>query len=121
MRLLLDAHVPNALAEQLRRHGVDTVALATWRGGVYRTVADDRVLALAVQEGRVLVTNDRKTVTPLLRALAEIGYHHQGVIFLGARALRSSGVGGLVRAILRLVAARGEDDWTDRVEYLRPG
>ena len=44
--------------------------------------ADDRVLALSVQEGRVLVTNDRKTVTPLLMGLAEIGHHHPGVIFL---------------------------------------
>ena len=43
MRLLLDAHLPHALAEAFRQQDIDAVALTEWRGGHYLGASDDHV------------------------------------------------------------------------------
>jgi predicted nuclease of predicted toxin-antitoxin system len=118
MRLLLDSHVATALAEQLRRHGVDAVALPEWSGGSYTAARDDDLLRVAHADGRVLVTFDRQTIPPLLMDFAETGEHHGGVILVSSRAYRANDVGGLLRALLELVGRRGGEDWEDVAVYL---
>jgi len=108
-----------ALARQLRRHGVDVESLATWRSGAYRTVADPHVLAAAHADSRVLVTCDLETIPTLLGELAEAGQHHTGVVLVSAYTYRPDDVGGLLRALSQLVSEQGDEDWTDRVHYLK--
>jgi predicted nuclease of predicted toxin-antitoxin system len=120
MRLLLDAHVPLILAKQLQNHGVDAVALEHWRDGEFRHADDEQILAAAYEEGRSLVTYDRRTIPPILRDWAEMEQHHAGVVLISARAIRPHEVGHLLRALRALVEESGDNDWQDQIVYLRP-
>ncbi|MCL4371672.1 MAG: DUF5615 family PIN-like protein [Chloroflexi bacterium] len=119
MRLLLDSHVARALAEQLRGHGIDAVALPEWNGGNYRNADDEKLLSLAHADRRVLVTFDCQTIPPLLKEIAETGQHHGGVVLVSSRTFRANDVGGLLHALLSLFGQRGDADWEDVAVYLR--
>jgi len=118
MRLLLDSHLPRALAEQLVSRNVDTVHLADWMGGDMRSAADEQLLEAARLDGRVLVSADCRTLPPMLKEWAESGRSHGGVILIDGRRLHLSDVGALLRALCQLSARLPSDDWTDRVVYL---
>src|SRR5450830_577240 len=115
MRLLLDSHVARALAEQLRGHGIDAVALPEWKGGNYRNLDDESLLSLAYADGRVLVTFDCQTIPTLLKSIAEMGQHHAGVILVSSHTFRANDVGRLLHALLSLSERRGDADWEDAV------
>jgi predicted nuclease of predicted toxin-antitoxin system len=119
MRLLLDAHLSPAIARQLQREGVDAVALRDWLGGSHRQALDDQILAVAASDQRVLVTYDRRTIPPLLKEWAETSQQHAGVVLVDEQTLQPADIGGLLRALRALVAEHGDDDWQDRVIFLR--
>lgn len=120
MKLLLDGHLPSALARQLQSRQVDAVTLAAWFDGDYRRSPDSLILARALVEQRVLITYDLHTIPALLMDLAESNAHHAGVILVHHSTFRSDDVGGLLRAILELVQEQEHEDWQDRVMYLKP-
>jgi predicted nuclease of predicted toxin-antitoxin system len=119
MKILLDVHVPLAVAVQLRRRDVDAVSVAEWQDKKYREAPDRDILLAAHTDERILVTYDRKTIPKLLIAWSDIGLHHAGVILIDSQAIRPQDIGGLVRALRRFVEDHGEEDWTDRADYLR--
>lgn len=119
MRLLLDAHISPAVARSLQHEGFDAVAVRDWLEGIHRSAPDDQLLAAAAVDDRVLVTFDRRTIPPLLKEWAETGHHHAGVILVDEKTVRPNDVGGLVRALRRLIDAAGAESWHDRVVYLR--
>ena len=55
MRFHLDEHLPHAIAEGLRRRGIDVTT--TVEAGL-RGASDDVHLAYALEQQRVIVTND---------------------------------------------------------------
>lgn len=76
LRFLLDEHYPGWLAEALSDDGVDSVALSAHRPEL-RGADDAAVLAAAVAEGRVVVTED---VTTFRAAIAQVPAH-VGVVY----------------------------------------
>jgi predicted nuclease of predicted toxin-antitoxin system len=102
IRLLLDEHYPGWLAEALAADGIDTVALIAHRPEL-RGVDDRGVLEAAVQEGRVVVTED---VTIFAAAIALVG-DHIGVVYCHhARYPRTrAGLHRLHRALATLCGA----------------
>ena len=118
MRILLDAHLSIALAKQLRRNGMDVDGLHGWMSGSYLEQSDDRILAAARSDGRVLVTRDCRTILSLLREWAASGRHHAGVILVSRATFRSSDVGRLLRALLNVAAESGDESWEDKVIFL---
>ena len=119
MRLILDEHVALAVKHGLERSGIDVVAVADWRDGTIRSSKDHPILIAAASEQRVLVTFDLKTLMTLARTLVEDGRHHAGIIFIDDKTFRQDDIGGIVRAVHKVVAESGDDDWQDRVEFLR--
>ena len=76
LRYFFDEHVVDAIAEQLRRRGVD-VLTAHAAGMANQGIHDDAVLRYAADSGRVLVTQDRD--------FSDLAYKiqpHEGVIML---------------------------------------
>ena len=75
MRLLLDQSTDRRLGAMLRQHGHDVLIVGV---DYPHSLPDDRVLAVARQVGRILVTQDRDFGELVFR------YHrpHAGVIFL---------------------------------------
>ena len=82
MRLILDIHIPAAVARGLQKHGIDVVTAATWDNGVIRTATDSVILTVATAEERVLVSYDTKTLPPLAKDWAERGLRHAGLILI---------------------------------------
>ena len=69
--------------------------------------------------GLTLVTYDRRTIPPLLKAWAEEGRKHGGVIFVDEKTISPSDPGGLARSLTTLSRKTAKWDWTDRVCFLR--
>lgn len=119
IRLLLDAHIPLAVAWRLREDGIDVVALRDWLEGSYRQASDEEILVAASSEERVLVTYDCHTIPPLLAHWAEAGQHHRGVVLADEKTVLPKDIGGLVRALRALVREQGGLLWEDRVVFLQ--
>ena len=73
IRFHLDEHVPHAIAAGLRRRGIDVTT--TVEAGL-RSATDDVHLAYAVEQRRVIVTND-----PDFLVLAQEDRPHMGIAY----------------------------------------
>jgi predicted nuclease of predicted toxin-antitoxin system len=114
--LLLDAHLPRALAAALRQRGVDVLPLADWRGGQLRDAADERLLAAAWEEGRVLVTLDAATLPEVAWRWVEAGHSHAGLLVITSR-VNQADVGALVRAVSEALERMADRSWRNLVVY----
>jgi uncharacterized protein with PIN domain len=106
VRFYLDEHVPRAVAQGLRRRGIDvlTVQEAGMAGA-----DDERHLTFALQEGRVIVTQD----ADFLRFQAT-GRSHAGIAY----APQQLSVGAFVRGLVSINDVSDAQDMAGRVEYL---
>ena len=79
-------------------------------------LADEDVLALAAEQGRIVVTHNVRHFVPLARRFAEERRAHAGIVLL---MLPHTAYGSIVRQLERAFAAHpAQDDWIDRVEFL---
>src|SRR5437773_8092308 len=115
MRLLLDADVPAAIAEDLRRRGIDVLSIQEWQQASYRHARDNNILEAAATDERTLVTFDLSTIPDLLRELAATGRHHGGVILVDDKTYNQNDVGGISRALRVLIDESGAASWLDVV------
>lgn len=119
---LLDEHLSPEIAVQLnhRRPEIRIESVQRWLAGRYRGAEDTAILEAAAADGLTLLTYDRSTILPVLEQWGVEGRSHAGVLFVSPRAIASSDIGGLVRALLTHWESTSEADWRDRVEFLRP-
>jgi len=111
MRLMLDAHMSGPrLARALREDGHDVRAADEQRELDGWT--DERVLGLAADEGRILVTFDVKDFPVIVRRWMEAGRSHAGcAIVVG---IDHGEFGAILRVLARELAARPDQDaWRD--------
>lgn len=120
LKLLLDEHISRAVAERLRRRHRHLVVLcmAEWEDGEFLGQSDSACLKQAAAQGLTLVTYDRRTIPPLLKAWAEEGQKHGGVIFVDEKTISPSDVGGLIDALRDLSRKTANWDWTNRICFL---
>lgn len=121
LKLLLDEHISPDVADGLRRRNRALVIhwMAEWEGGNFLGKEDFACLLEAAEQDLTLVTYDRRTIPQLLKAWAEEGRRHGGVVFVDEKTISPANIGGLVRALIRLYKETGKWDWTDRVYFLR--
>lgn len=121
LKLLLDEHISPDVAEGLRRHhkNIHVVCLAQWENGRFLGLADDLILQEAIAQKLTLVTYDLRTIPPLIKAWAETGHDHSGIIFVDARTIQPSDSGALIHALQTLYHEAGKWDWLNRVRFLR--
>jgi hypothetical protein len=93
--------------------------MAEWERGSFLGLDDSAFLGKAAAQGFTLVTYDRRTIPPLLKAWAQEDRSHGGVIFVDEKTVPPHDIGGLVRAVLNLFEETGRWDWTNRVCFLR--
>jgi hypothetical protein len=121
LKLLLDEHISPEVATGLRRrsrsHSVR--ALVEWEDGNFLGQDDSACMREAALQGLTLVTYDRRTIPPLLKAWAEEDRKHGGVIFVDEKTIAQADIGGLVKALLELSRETGDWDWTNRIYFLR--
>ena len=121
LRLLLDEHISPAVAEGLIRRNCRYVAryMAEWESGSFLGQDDSACLLAAARQGLTLVTYDRRTIPPLLKAWAEQDRNHGGVIFVDERTISPADIGGLVLSLTKLSRQSGKWNWANRVCFLR--
>lgn len=121
LKILLDEHISPTVADALRRRLKSLIVsgIAEWEGGQFLGQQDSLCLQHAAAQGLTLVTYDRRTIPPLLKAWAEEERKHGGVIFVDEKTISPSDTGGLVRALSSLFRKTGKWDWTNRVCFLR--
>ena len=107
MKFYLDEHIPKGVVEGLRRRGVDvlTVQEADRSGD-----SDEKQLAFATREGRVLVTFDDN----FLRLDAS-GIPHTGVVFsqTGRRT-----VGELIESLMLIANVIESNEMKNHIEFI---
>jgi len=121
LKLLLDEHISPDVAKGLRRKDrtIAVHAMTDWEDGNFLGQEDAACLKEATAQRLTLVTYDRRTIPPLLKAWAEEGRHHVGVIFVDDKTIAPSNTGSLVLALAGLVKEARNWDWTDRICFLR--
>jgi uncharacterized protein with PIN domain len=107
IRFHLDEHVDPAIAQALRRHGVDVTT--TPEVGL-RTRGDEAHLDFARSTRRVIVTHD----ADFLRFTSQTA-EHWGIAYCH-RTARS--VGDLIRGLILIYEALSPDEMRGRVEFL---
>ena len=120
MKLLLDEMFPPAVAEGLRRKGVDVVAIQ--ETPPLRGLPDPEVFVVAQIEGRCLVTENIPDFVPLESAWrAEHEGPHYGLVFVAPGTFprhRQRVVGRLVAALASMTTAGRPEPGT--VTWLTP-
>jgi hypothetical protein len=107
IRFHLDEHCPVALAEGLRRRGIDVTTTA--EAGLLHAPDEDH-LSYALAQGRVIFTQD----ADFLRLQAS-GAEHAGIAYChqGARSL-----GELLQMLVLIWESIESEEMRNRVEYL---
>ena len=121
LKFLLDEHISPDVADGLRRRNRTTIVryMVEWENGDFLGQEDSACLQEAATQGLTLVTYDRRTIPPLLKAWAEEERVHGGVVFVDEKTISLTDIGGLVWALTRLLKETRKWDWTNRVSFLR--
>jgi hypothetical protein len=121
LKLLLDEHISPEVANGLRRRNraIEVRYMVEWENGHFLGQEDSPCLQEAAAQGLTLVTYDRRTIPPLLKAWAEEERTHGGVVFVDEKTISPADIGGLVWALTRLARETGHWDWTNRIYFLR--
>ena len=100
-KLLLDSHVPAALAAALRslRADVDVQHVSTWQEGAYLNATDDVLLEACWQDARALVSKDRATLPGWIGLRIADGKEHAGVLLYDLERFKAPQIGALANAI----------------------
>jgi hypothetical protein len=93
--------------------------MVEWEGGSFLGQDDSACLREAAAQELTLVTYDRRTIPPLLKAGAEEERPHGGMIFVDEKSISPADIGGLVRALSNLTDEAGNWEWTNRISFLR--
>jgi hypothetical protein len=119
LRLLLDEMLSPAIARELRSRGHDVQAIQ--EHPEWCSFADPRVVNLARDERRVVVTDNLVDMRPLhYEAIAPGGPGDYGMIFIpGGRRRTRADTGRIVAALeLKLAAYPGDDDLANGEDWL---
>jgi predicted nuclease of predicted toxin-antitoxin system len=117
VRLLLDAHVSEpSVGGPLRDNGHDVRALD--QEPELEGLEDEDVLALASEDGRILVTHNVTDFPEILRDWAAGGRSHAGVILVYG--IEHSEFGPILRGIERWLELRSlQEEWLDFPAIIR--
>jgi hypothetical protein len=121
LKLLLDEHISPDAADSLRHRNraIEIHSMVDREDGCFLGQEDSACLREAAAQGVTLVTYDRRTIAPLLKAWAEEERTHGGVVFVDEKTISPADIGGLVWALTRLARETGKWDWTNRICFLR--
>jgi len=118
LRVLLDAHLPAALAELLRARGYDVVAAQAIPA--LRSLDDRNLLAEAAKQRRALVTYNIRHFAPLAREWAQTGREHWGIVLIHPHTMLQRDLGAQLLALEKLLASTPEDGLRNLAVFLEP-
>lgn len=120
LRLLLDEHYPDAIADELVIAGFDVVTVSNRK---LKSTPDRWLLELAAAERRTLVTNNHRDFMPLHTAWTATARSHHGIVLTADKSMpRTRGnIGHYVTALTHWMTAHpGDHDLVNQVRWLHP-
>jgi hypothetical protein len=108
-----DLHFGLVKAVRLREPAID---FASASDSKLAGLSDPEVLEIAAQQGRILVTHDRRTMVDHFRARLLEGLSSPGVFLVN----QSAGIGEVAEAIITVWVASESVEWVNQLRYL-PG
>lgn len=115
---MLDAHVSGPrVGRALEEMGHDVRAVDQEKE--LERLPDESVFELATSEGRVLVTHNDNDFLRILREYP-LEKSHAGLVLI-PHSIRLEDFGPLISNIQRTLAGLSQEEWVDRVEWLRRG
>ncbi|MEI6784877.1 MAG: hypothetical protein WCQ21_28610 [Verrucomicrobiota bacterium] len=121
MKILLDEHLPKAVAVTLGRllTGTDAQHIADWQHGRWLAEDDPVLLEGLWQDRRPLASYDRATLPGHLAKRIAGGKDHAGVIFVDQERFPVTRIGDMARALAKLLATYpAPSDWINRTVTL---
>jgi predicted nuclease of predicted toxin-antitoxin system len=118
VRVLLDEHYADEIAEALREAGHDAVTVSE-RG--LKGASDESLLLLCAAEHRALVTNNVRDFVPFARAWAAAEREHAGLLFTADASLprHKGAIGRFVAVLTALMDGHpGERALADQIRWL---
>jgi predicted nuclease of predicted toxin-antitoxin system len=106
IRFYTDEHSAHAVAEGLKRRGVDV--LTTYAADMLGA-SDEKQLAFAIKEERAVFTQD----TDFLKMHAT-GKEHYGIVY----APQGKSIGEIVRGLMLIYELLDKDDMKNHIEFL---
>lgn len=103
----LDENVSNAVAEGLRRRGIDVTTTPEQR---LISATDEEQLAFCISQGRVIFTQD----TDFLR-LHSSGERHAGIIYCSKR---NRSIGDMIRSLVLIWELLEPEDMQEHLEFI---
>ena len=113
IRFLADADLDYAIVQGVRRRE-PAIDFKSANDAGLEGLPDDRVLEVAAEEGRVLVSHDKRTMSVHFVARSHLGLKSPGVLL----ALQSADVGDVIESLLIIWSASREEEWTEQIHYL---
>jgi predicted nuclease of predicted toxin-antitoxin system len=107
IRFQFDEHIPYAVAQALRRHGIDVLTAS--EAGLLHT-PDAEILVRSRAAGRVVVTQDRDYLR-----LHQQQHAHAGIVYCD-QGTRS--IGQMVTALTLIYEVLTTEEMVGRVEYI---
>lgn len=105
----LDAHITEGLRS--REPAVDILDA---KNAGLRGAKDPILLELAEQQGRIVVSHDRRTMTRYFRERAAAGKPNPGLFIVPQRCA----IGEIIESLLLVWAASEASEWRDSIVYL---
>lgn len=121
MKILLDEHLPKAVAATLARllTGTEAQHIADWQHGRWLAEEDPVLLEGLWQDRRTLASYDRATLPRHLAERIADGKDHAGVIFVDQERFPATRIGDMARALAKLLASYpAPSDWINRIVIL---
>jgi hypothetical protein len=113
IRFLADADLDNGIVQGVRRRE-PSIEFKSANDAGLAGLPEDKVLAIAAGEGRVLISHDKRTMPVHFAARIRLGLWSPGVLLAVPRAT----VGDVVESLLIIWSASSESDWADQIHYL---
>jgi hypothetical protein len=124
VKVLLDEQLSVEIARELRRRGHDVEAV-TERPDLLRA-SDERLMEIAMQEDRAVITNNLRHFRPIAAQRLAQGKQHAGLILLpSSRARNRAATGALADAIESVIRANPKgipnaEHWITPMDKTRP-
>jgi hypothetical protein len=113
LRFQADADLKYAIVKAVRQRE-SSIDFASATESNVEGVSDSELLERAAQEGRILVSHDRRTMPTYFRARLEAGKSSPGLFLVSQRAA----LGPVVSAIVLAWASSEPSEWRDQVHHL---
>ena len=114
VRFLADEDIDPEIIKGLRPRELAVDILDVKTAGL-RGTKDAALLELAAQQGRILITYDRRTMTRHFRERLDAGKPTAGLFI---RPQQRSAIGEIIEWLLLVWAASQAEEWRDRIVYL---